>query len=166
VRRDDFIKGSPDNPWPDVFDNFAMQIRQHVGGKTCDLLLPTFSTTGPIERAAAQAALLDSMQSYFEYEFNTLCGIPRILLQGTAADWQLLADRTRDLGRFGLKWWTASLSPVLEEFVAASRGNANPPFWRSIYKMDHGSGGPYVSGWITAFFPHFKDAKTRRYESE
>jgi hypothetical protein len=160
VRRDDFVKGSPENPWPEVFDEFTFRIREHVGAATHDLLLPTFSTTGPTERAAAQVVLLDAMQSYFSYEFHSACGIPQIVLEGTADDWARVAERTRGLARFGLDWWIGPLSPILNEFVSAAQGQANPGFWRSIYKVEGGSGGPYISGWITGFFPYFKDWET------
>jgi hypothetical protein len=160
VRRDDFVKGSLDNRWPEVFDEFTAQIRGHVGEKTHALLLPAFSTTKAVDRAAAQIVLLDAMQSYFDYEFATLCGIPQVVLEGTAADWQRVAERAEGLARFGLQWWTEPLLPILDEFVAAARGRAKAGFWQSIYKFNDGSGGPYVSGWITAFFPYLKDAKT------
>lgn len=160
VRRDDFVKGSPDNPWPDAFDEFAAQIREHIGDSTHELLLPRFSTTGPAERAAAQVVLLDAMQSYFEYEFQTLCGIPQVTLTGTAADWLHVEERVKGFGRFGLEWWTECLLPIIDQFVAASRGRADAQFWNSIYKINGGSGGPYVSGWITAFFPYLMDRDT------
>jgi hypothetical protein len=160
VRRDDFIKGSPDNPWPEMFDELTGQIREHMGEATHDLLLPSFSTTGVAERAAAQVVLLDAMQSFFSYEFHSLCGIPQIVLEGTADDWETLAERTRSLGRFGLKWWTGALRPILDELVAAARGRVNLRFWQSIYKQESGSGGPYTTGWITAFFPYLKNWHT------
>ncbi len=162
VRRDDFVKGSPENPWPEVFGEFSGRIREHIGATTHDLLLPIFSTTGAAERAAAEVVLLDAMQSFFSYEFHTLCGIPKIVLEGTPDDWSVLAERTRGLGRLDLKWWTEALAPILDEFVAASRGRVNARFWQSIYKQDSGSGGPYTTGWITAFFPYLKDWQTGR----
>src|SRR5262249_1484498 len=125
-----------------------------------DLLLPAFSTTGPTERAATQVVLLDAVRSYFSYEFETVCGIPQIVLEGTADDWQLVADRTRELARFGLQWWTEPLADVLAEFLAAAQGKVRADFWQSIYKLDDGSGGPYTTGWITAFFPYLVDAGT------
>ena len=160
IRRDDFVKGSPENPWPEVFGEFGSQIREHVGELTHDLLLPNFSTTGAAERAAAEVVLLDAMQSFFSYEFHTMCGIPQIVLEGTTDDWAVLAERTRAVGKSGLGWWTEALAPILDEFVAASRGHANARFWQSIYKLDGGSGGPYTNGWITAFFPYLKDWQT------
>jgi hypothetical protein len=56
VRRDDFFKGSRENPWTEVFEKFTDQIREHIGEATHDLLLPDFSTTGVVERAAAQVS--------------------------------------------------------------------------------------------------------------
>lgn len=157
VRRDDFIKGSPENPWPEVFEEFTTQVREHIGTATHDLLLPTFSTTGPVERAAAQVVLLDAMQSYFAYGVFTMCGIPQIILEGTADDWQSVTERTQGLSRFGLEWWTEPLVPILKEFELAVRGEANTRFWRSIYKFNSHSGGASVTGWITALFPYLKD---------
>lgn len=162
VRRDDFIKGSPENPWPEVFGEFSGQIRGHIGEATHDLLLPNFSTTGAVEKAAAQVVLMDAMKSYFSYEFHTRCGIPQIALEGAKEDWEKLAERTRGIGRFGLEWWTEALSPILDEFIAASQGRVNARFWQSIYKLDGGSGGPYTTGWITAFFPYLNHWQTGR----
>ena len=78
VRRDDFVKGSPSNPWPEVFALFTDQIRQHVGENVHDLLLPNFSTTGPVEKAAAQVVLMDTFKAYFTYMCCSMCGIPEI----------------------------------------------------------------------------------------
>ena len=65
MRQDDFVKGSAANPWPEVFDEFSEQIRKHIGDKTHDLLTPEYSTTGPVEKAAAQVVLMDSFKKYF-----------------------------------------------------------------------------------------------------
>ncbi len=160
VRRDDFVKGAPENPWPEVFGAFSGRIREHIGAVMHTLLLPNFSTTGAAEKASAEIVLLDAMQSFFDCTLISLCGIPQIVIEGTPNDWEVLAERTRGLGQFGLGWWTESLAPILEEFVAASRGRKNPRFWQSIYKRDGGSGGPYTTGWITAFFPYLQDMTT------
>lgn len=160
VRRDDFVKGSLENPWQDVLAEFSSQIRHHIGDPTHELLLPKFSTTGPVERAAAEVTLLDAMKSFFSFEFATACGIPQITLHGNSDDWKLLADRLRHFRQFGLEWWTDILEPVLSEFVSASQGRVNSSFWKCIYKVEGGSGGPFATGWITAFFPYLKDRAT------
>ncbi|MGA2706143.1 MAG: DUF4419 domain-containing protein [Isosphaeraceae bacterium] len=161
VQRDDFVKGSPENPWSEVFNEFSVQIRDHVG-PNINLFLPAFSTTGPVERAAAEVVLLDAMQSYFEYVVRTLCGIPAITLEGTHEDWKALAERVQGFKAIGLGSWLEVLAPILRQFVRASQGDVAPTFWRSLYKLNNRSGGPVITGWITVFFPYLKVYRTRR----
>jgi len=161
VRRDDFIKGSPENPWTEVFHEFSTAIRSHVG-PDIDRFLPAFTTTGPVERAACEVVLLDTMQSFFIYELETICGIPSITLEGTQEDWQTLAERVQSFGDLELDWWLGALSPLLHQFTEAACGRIDQGFWQSIYKYEGGSGGPYITGWITTFFPYLNDASTGR----
>jgi hypothetical protein len=156
VRRDDFVKGSPENPWPEVFSELSQQIKGHIG-EAHDLIVADFSTTGPVERAASEVALLDAMKAFFRFEAHTLCGIPRIMLEGTAEDWKTLARRVQGLGRFDFGWWVEALEPIFDQFIAAAKGRIDRQFWNSIYKWhgDQGSGtSPYVSGWILKLFPY------------
>ena len=157
VRRDDFVKGSPENPWPEVFAAFECQIQEHLGPEAFGLIRPDFSTTGPVERAAGSIVLMQGLQSYFSFDFMTLCGIPEVVLEGLPADWESLAARTESLNRFDLDWWTRVLQPILDEFVKASRGRPDREFWRGLYKLDDESGGPYATGWLAAFFPYLWD---------
>lgn len=156
VRRDNFIKGSRDNPWGDVIDEFSLRIEEHIG-PAHDLFVPHFSTTTPTDRIAAEIVLFDAVQSYFEFVVNTICGIPAITLEGTVEDWQALADQAQAFAQFELDWWLNPLQPILQEFVAAARGDVNRDFWESIYRFNSFSGGAAITGWITAFFPYFKD---------
>jgi hypothetical protein len=161
VRRDDFVKGSPENPWPEVFSGFSAGVREHVG-PAIDLFLPAFSTTGPAERAAAEVVLLDAVRSYFGYAFHTRCGIPAVTLEGTPEDWLSIAERAEAFAGFGLERWVGVLTPILRQFVRASQGDVDGAFWRSLYKLNDQSGGPVITGWVTAFFPYLKHHETGR----
>jgi hypothetical protein len=154
IERHDLVKGSSDNPWNEVVSELSGKIRDHIGRETHDLLLPTFSTTGNIERAAAEIVLLDAMQAYFKYGVTSLCGIPQIKLGGTVDDWQLLLERTKQLAKFDLDRWIQHLIPILEQFISAAKGKVDRDFWQSIYKYNSRSGGAYITGWIGIFFPH------------
>lgn len=163
VRRDDFIKGAPDNPWPEVFSSFSSQIREHIGKKHA-LLVPSFSTTTPTTQAACEVVLMSAMQKYFEYDFFTLCGIPEITLEGTLADWQSIRARAAYFAEFGLDQWLKGLLPVLDKIVeTVEKPDAiDRDFWRSFFKYHEESGGPFISGWISAFFPEIKSAPGMR----
>lgn len=156
VRRDEFSKGAPDNPWPEVFAAFSDKLAEHIGRKR-DLVVADFSTTGPVERAVSEVVLLDAVRSYFTYEFRSFCGIPSVTLLGTEDDWRRMRVRVENLAEFDLKWWCNTLLPVIDQLIAASRGRADVDFWRSIYKLKSASGGPYVTGWCNALFPYVRE---------
>ncbi|MDI3288704.1 DUF4419 domain-containing protein [Polyangium sp. 15x6] len=153
VRRDDFVKGSPDNDWPACLAAFSDAIAGHIGKKR-DLVVADFSTTGPIERAASEITLMDAMQHYFVYELSSMCGIPEITLLGTTEDWRSIRRRAEVFTEFDLGFWTKELVPVLDQFVAASSGQVDEAFWQSFYKQPGGSGGPFIGGWIKTLFPY------------
>jgi hypothetical protein len=152
VIRDEFRKGAPDNDWPGVFDEFSDAIAAHVG-KQRDLVVADFSTTGAVERAASEVVLMAAMKNYFKYTVLTRCGIPRVTLLGTPADWASIKRRASHLAEYGLEAWIAALSPILDELCAASEGKPNRERWLSFYKFESGSGGDRVTGWINTLFP-------------
>jgi hypothetical protein len=161
VRRDDFVRGSAENPWAEVWPVFSDKIKGHLGAETHGLIVADFSTTGPTEKAASEVVLMDCVQSYFSYEFVSLCGIPAVTLEGTAEDWERIHDRVGRLGQYDLKWWTDRLAPITAEFVKAAKGEPTPAFWKCLYKEDGGSGGPYLSGWLVRLLPYLKHREYR-----
>lgn len=157
VRRDDFRKGSPENPWTEVLSEFSSKIKQHIGEQNHSNLVASFSTTGPAEKAACEVGLMDALQSYFEYEVKTWCGIPEVLLEGTPEDWEQLRDRTDALGKtYDLTWWTDRIVPTLARIARNASGVNDAGLWQDIYKLDQHSGGPYINGWLTDFFPYLR----------
>ena len=159
VRRDDFVKGSPENPWAEAIEELRNKVEEHIGSEF-DLSQPTFTTTGPVERAVAGVVLLDAMRSYFTYDMDSFCGIPAITLEGTPEDWQAVADRAEQFGSLDLEWWLEPLRGILHQFVAASQGVVDRSFWQSLYKYHDESGGPEITGWVSALFPYLKDERT------
>lgn len=161
IQRDGFAKGSPDNDWPGAFAEFSDKIAEHIGKKR-DLVVGAFSTTGAIEKAASEVVLMDAMSAYFTYGARTCCGSPSVTLLGKQDDWRQIHERARALGEYECAPWIASLTGVLGHFVEATKGNADPKFWGSFYKLGGGSGGPYVTGAINVFFPYLVDCRTKK----
>lgn len=162
IRRDAFVMGAFDNDWRGCFPEFSVRIREYIGDDTHDLILSDFSTTGDIERAASEVVLMDAVQSYFNYEVRTKCGIPSITLRGNSQDWGKVVSKARALLKFGgshLETWLGAAIPVVEEFAAAARGEVNLNFWQELYKVRDGSGSMYASGFIMRLLPYVKGSK-------
>lgn len=157
IRRDQFVKGDPNNDWAGCYDEFAEEIGKHVGTDTQRQLVSDFTTTGALERAVSNVVLMDTVQSYFVYVVETRCGIPFIKLTGSVADWQKVLDKARGLATFGdLKFWLDDLIPILEQFVKAAAGQVDKEFWTSIYKSKSASGSLNVTGWLVKLLPMTK----------
>jgi hypothetical protein len=161
VRRDDFKRGSPENPWAEVWPEFSAKIKEVIGPETHGMIVSDFSTTGSTERAASEVVLMDCVQSYFSYRFVTLCGIPEVMLQGTVEDWEKIRQRVDRLQQYDLKWWTDDVLQITDEFVAAAKGQPNLTFWKAIYKQEDESGGPYTTGWLVRLLPYLKQQQYR-----
>ena len=156
IDRDEFVRGNPNNDWEGAFAEFSEKIRTHTGPETHDLIVCGFSTTGAVERAAMEVALMDTLQSYFTYAVTTACGFPAITLEGTVEDWQLLRAKAEDLVQYDLDWWIPHLLPVLDQFIVASEGAPDKKFWCDFYKRQNpGSGAPRIHGHVNALFPYF-----------
>ena len=55
-----------------------------------DTIRSDFSTTTSTHRIVSEITVMSSMQEYFEYTANILCGIPYIEFLGTEEDWEIL----------------------------------------------------------------------------
>lgn len=162
VRRDDFVRGSPDNDWAGVVRDFAGQIDASlVSPGVAARLSANFSTTGLNEEIAAKVTVMETCKNYFSYQMHTMCGIPSVTLEGTAEDWARLREKAEEVVRAQCldefaEWWLPSLLPVLDRLAASARGDVDATFWRSFVKRgsSDGSGGyTFISGWINCFFP-------------
>ncbi|KAJ7654034.1 hypothetical protein DFH06DRAFT_1299116 [Mycena polygramma] len=121
-------------------------------------VLPNFSTTTVRDTTVGAIVMMSTLKSYFEFVFESCeCGIPRVTLEGTKADWESILGRLEKLKEYGLQTtaWYHLLVPVISRFVAAfdaPEDPANVDFWQKVAQfMSGGSGPSYYSGWITAF---------------
>lgn len=160
VERRDLELGKP-GPWHEVVAAFSERLAEYLG-KTRDLVVADFSTTGPVERTVSEIVLMDTFQGYFEYEMRCGCGIPEITLTGTADDWRSVRRRAHVFSEYGLERWTDVLVPVLDRIVDSAEGRVDRDFWRSMFRYQSGSGPAELTGWILTLFPYLDDLEYRR----
>jgi hypothetical protein len=154
---------NPNSPWENVFPEFTKQISDYTGSEIINLLSSDFTTTTTVEKVASEITVMEAMKPYFEYIMvYVVCGIPEITLKGTPDDWQKILEKTKQLGKYDLTWWTNELDPILVKFVKASKGKTDKRFWRNMFKYHSKKkyGSPkIIDGWIVKFFPYDKNNK-------
>lgn len=155
IERNDFKIGE-ENPWEEIFSLFTAEINKKIGDDFHKNYVLNFSTSTVKEIAAFEIALMDTMSNYFDYEFMTLCGIPEIELLGKKEDYIKMKEAINYFKQFHLTWWLQEVEIIIDNFIDAFDGKIANSFWNSIYKEENESGGPYITGWITKFFPLIK----------
>jgi len=131
-----------------LFDNLEGNVKE---GRASRLSL-RFTTTTPARFLANRLKILDLFSPYFDYYGMASCGIPRIRLEGTPADWRLLKERSQALAACGLDPWIHELQPLLDELIRTSEGHPQLGFWKSFVRWqwtdpECGS-SPWIDGWI------------------
>lgn len=165
VVNDDFYFGSPDNNWDREFGKFSDLIADFLGKKR-DFFDASFTTTGPIEKSAIQVQMMSALSSYFDYGMHTLCGLPSVTLLGEEKDWEDIFQRVKASAEFYPAWAREPLERVTSNFASSAHGKPPLDFWKNFVKVGGGSGGPYVSGHINAFFPYLTSYKGGFYQNK
>ena len=161
----ELLEGDPE--WGKLIDAFAKQINEYTKEDIAKTITADFTTTGTIERITSQITLMETMKSYFDYIVHYIaCGIPTVTLTGTPEDWEKVLEKTKELEKYGMEDWIQSLTPILTEFVNASKGKPDQTFWQSMVKKYNPNklvGGhcdfrnpTELDGWILKLFPDEK----------
>lgn len=146
-------------PWHEVFPMFNTAFRKLVPNQE---LLATatkaYSLDTPEIQAATMVTFMDAASPFYSYGVGTLCGIPKIMLMGTADDYAALMQTALRLRTFfgeHLGDYFDRLAPILaylsREYEAKTPDNE---FWSSIYKYHSMSGSNRANGWLTYFLGH------------
>jgi len=90
--------------WPTVVKQWCDGIEEQVGSEIADLFVCNFTTTTSITKTVSQVVMMDAFQEYFEYVLRSICGIPTVTLEGTAADWRDILRRVRLFQAFDCPW--------------------------------------------------------------
>src|SRR5207249_12123381 len=117
-----------------------------------------FSTTTKNSLTASRIVLLDMVKAYYTYKVRTMCGIPKVTLEGTLEDWTKLQEKVIQLRQLnlGMDFWLDRLDPVVWKLIETYKGEVDEEFWAKIVseRLSFGSGSRlYIDGWIMAFYP-------------
>lgn len=155
--------------YSDGIRQIVESIRQNLKDDTfVSLCIKPFTTTTPLIQTCYGSVLMNSMESYFSYSMEMLCGIKHVTLNGKLVDWLDLVKRIEILKTMpytkGIERNLDNMIIRLRQIINCYRGFVDKNFWNSIVNVvAHGSGSTICNGWITDFFIY--DIKDRIIEN-
>ena len=156
-----------------MFENFSEQINEQMkkflGEKLIDILTPNFSTSDYNSKIVCKISIMGAFKKYFDYEMGLSgCGIPYIILEGTAQDYKDIIAKAKELKQYEFDWYIDKIIPHLEKMVEAKEGNIDIDYFKNmvqkkeVTEIKSGLSGrgryevkvDYISGWILNFFAY------------
>lgn len=126
-----------------------------------DWIMPNFTTTTDTDMLAASIIMMGTMQKYFVYGLEIMCGIPSVTLLGEESDWLDIHRRLDYLSTFAsghpqLAAWQSArrslVSKMVETFRVPDSADVVRSWRRAVHASEDGySGEKNLSGWILAF---------------
>jgi len=127
-----------------------------------DWITPGFTTSTPNDELTANVLMMGMMQTFFEFEFQIICGLPSVTLLGTKSDWEKMLAKLDQLPIFGEEpeAYAKQMRPLLSRFVKTFDSPDDPDiraFWNNIVVADPNDRGIcglppwFISGWVLGF---------------
>jgi hypothetical protein len=148
-------KSIPGIDWAAAVRLMGEQIKQDMKTDLATLLTTPFSNTTAVEQAVFDCTLMDTVKSYYNYQFSFRCGLPKVTLRGSPEDFQQVIDRVKKFRTIftDFHWWFDRLLPHLKKLKASAEGNPDINWWQKICDYRGGSGSNALSGWLADFIP-------------
>lgn len=130
-------------------DSVVKKLIDLIPFKNVKSFIPKFSTTNDLSILAFSAAFCDAMSPYYNYGMF-LCGIPKIKIEGTKSDWELLQSNFDIIVKeLKLNKYKNKVNKILNNIINSYEDN-DIDFFKNIIKMERcGSGSQHtVNGWI------------------
>ena len=161
-----------------VLENFSEQINEqmknYLGDEILETLTPNFTTTDYDSTIVCKISIMGAFKKYFKYEMHLCgCGIPYIILEGTAEDYEKIIAKAKNLEKYDFGWYINRIIPHIEKMVEAKKGNTDINYFKNFIQDDKiteyvsglsGMGGhdvqiPILKGWILNFFAYYSETK-------
>lgn len=154
-------------PINEFIDKIVALIDENIDPNISNWIQPNFTTTTINDKLTAGAAMMATLQNYFDYGLLLIsCGIPEVTILGNVDDWKQIRNRVEKLkefevnGRSEMDKWSSMLGHILGEFIKVKQGmKKDDEFWKQAIRVDYKYINVlcgeveeiYLNGWITAF---------------
>ena len=130
-----------------------------------DLFNKKFSTSTKEAEISNSITFLSCFKKYFVFTMNGTCGIPKIKIEGTVEDWELLNKKILEIGNLDeeIVFWTNELKEVIKKIIETLQTkNPDVNFYKNIVQnIDQSTKCKHdiINGWIIKLIPYDKNGK-------
>eukprot|EP00090_Calanus_glacialis_P013052 TRINITY_DN21665_c0_g1_i1.p1 TRINITY_DN21665_c0_g1~~TRINITY_DN21665_c0_g1_i1.p1 ORF type:complete len:394 (-),score=70.09 TRINITY_DN21665_c0_g1_i1:56-1237(-) len=148
------------------FDQMSSEIARNINDPAyVEAMSSDFpGTSTKTHKIIANIVLMSSVQEYFSYTGSILCGIPKVDMQGSEADWMKLKSKVGNLKKYlspvintirGQYQWWQDIEKIVQKLLETYQGNPDVEWWQKIVTKPGsvGCGGPVTyNGWFVREF--------------
>ncbi len=164
-----------------ILEDFSEQINEQMtkflGKELIDILTPNFTTTTYDSTIVGKISIMGAFKKYFNYEMHLCgCGLPYIILEGTAEDYKKIIEKATKLKKYQFEWYINRIIPHIEKMVEAKEGKVDKEYFinmiqkKEVTQTKYGPSGidegeekvDYLSGWFLSFFAYYGEVKRNR----
>ena len=161
-----------------VLEDFSEQIneqmKKYLGEKLVDILTPNFSTSTYDSKIIGKISIMGAFKKYFDYHMALCgCGVPYLILEGTAQDYRDIISKARELIKYEFGWYIERIIPHVEKMAEAKEGKIDIDYFKNmiqkkeVIETEYGPSGmseyevkyDFLSGWFLNFFAYYKKAR-------
>ena len=121
---------------------------------------------------------MGAFKKYFDYEMHLCgCGLPYIILEGTAEDYKKIIEKSKKLKKYKFEWYINRIIPHIVKMVEAKEGKIDKDYFmnmiqkKEVTETKYGPSGmrkwevkvDYLSGWFLSFFAYYGE---KRYDGK
>ena len=155
----------------DFSEQINKQMTEYLGEKILETLTPNFSTTTYDSKIICKISIMGAFKKYFKYKLvKKGCGLPYIILEGTADDYKQILNKANDLKQYNFDWYISKIIPHIKKMIEAKEGKIDINYFKNmiqkkeVTEQRRGPSGrysyhvqvDYISGWILNFFAYYK----------
>ena len=157
-----------------ILENFSeqinMQMKNYLGEELVNILTPDYSTTDYDSLIICKISIMGAFKKYFDYTMHLCgCGIPYLILEGTADDYKKIKLKAQYLSKYKFEWYINKIIPHIDKMIEAKEGKVDANYFKNMiqkkeeteyepglsgmggysYKVDH------LAGWFLNFFSYW-----------
>ena len=145
------------------------QMKEYLGENLLNILTPNFTTTNNESLIICKISIMGAFKKYFDYFMDLFgCGIPYLILEGTAEDYKKIKEKALELKKYKFDWYIDKIIPHINKMIEAKEGKVDVNYFKNMVQNkeateyepgESGFGGNYhqvehLSGWFLNFFAY------------